>query len=95
MDSLTVKLARIGNSRGIRLPAALIRRYGFRDTIKLQPGGDGILLIPTRQSAKMTWEQTAGEMASSSETWEEWETFENDGLASVPWETQKRAPRAK
>ncbi len=95
MSVLTVKLARIGNSRGIRLPAELIRRYGFRDTIKLQPGGDGILLIPARRSTKLTWEQTAGEMASSSETWEEWGTSENDGLASVPWETQKRAPRAK
>ncbi len=95
MSVLTVKLARIGNSRGIRLPAALIRRYGFGDIIKMETGSEGVLLTPAKKSSKLTWEQTAGEMVAASESWDEWATAENDGLASIPWESKKRFPRAR
>ena len=95
MGALTVKLARIGNSRGIRLPAALIRRYGFGDIIKIETGSEGVLLTPAKKSPKLSWEQTAEEMAAASESWDEWATVENDGLASIPWESKKRSLRAK
>ena len=39
-----VKLIAIGNSQGIRLPQALLRRYGMQGQIMLEERPDGVLL---------------------------------------------------
>ena len=36
MKTLDLKLTRIGNSRGIRLPVALIKRYGFSGSLAVK-----------------------------------------------------------
>ncbi len=90
MSTATVKLTRIGNSRGVRLPAAVIRRYGFRGNIKLEERDEGLLLLLPKKAGKLSWEGTAEEMAASGENWNQWQGSEADGLSSIPWESGKR-----
>lgn len=87
MKSMELSLARIGNSRGIRLPASLIRKHGLEDGLMLEDRGHEIVLTPKSGSAKLSWEETAREMAASGEDWSEWESTDGDGLEQIPWKT--------
>lgn len=74
MAILKLKVARIGNSRGVRLPAASLKRYRIRDTVLMEERSDGILLRPAGPAVeKLSWEDTAREMAASGENWAEWD----------------------
>ena len=84
----TLKITKIGNSRGIRIPAGVLRRYAFKDTVLMLEGVDGIVLRPNQTGAKMSWTETAKAMAQSGEDWSEWEGVSADGLSDVPWETK-------
>lgn len=84
---LKLKVARIGNSRGVRLPAATLRRYRIGETILMEERSEGILLRPTGPAVeKLSWEETAREMAASGEDWSAWEAAAADGLDDVPWQ---------
>jgi antitoxin component of MazEF toxin-antitoxin module len=89
MDEL--KVARIGNSRGVRIPADTLKRYGIGDTVIMEERSDGILLRPAGSPpARLSWEQTAREMASAEEDWSDWDAALADGLDTVPWEPGRR-----
>ncbi len=85
MKTLDLKLTRIGNSRGVRLPAGLIKRYGFADSLAGEAREEGLLLKP-KKPAKLSWAETAREMAASDEDWGEWEAADADWLESCPWD---------
>ena len=38
---------------------------------------------------KLSWEETAREMAGRGEDWSEWDALDGEGLDSVPWEGPK------
>jgi antitoxin MazE len=81
MNSIVLKVARIGNSRGIRLPAAMLRRYHITDSVIAEQKIDEIVLRPRRvRQAKLSWEKTAKEMAAACEDWSEWEATVADGI---------------
>jgi antitoxin MazE len=81
MKTVVLKVSRIGNSRGIRLPAALLRKYHIRDTIVAEEKSDEIVLRPGRATRpKLSWEETAKAMAASKENWSEWDSTAADGL---------------
>ena len=87
MAILKLKVARIGNSRGVRLPAASLTRYRIRDTVLMEERSDGILLRPTGPAVeKLSWEETAREMAASGEDWAAWESVAGDALHQLPWQ---------
>lgn len=87
MKPVELKVARIGNSRGVRLPATTLERYSIGTSVIMEERSDGILLRPTRAaSPKLSWEETAREMAASAEDWSEWDVTAADGLDSVPWD---------
>src|SRR5450759_3981357 len=93
MKTTELKITRIGNSRAVRLPAASLRRYRIGAAVIMEERGDGILLrAPGAVVEKLSWEDTAREMAASAEDWSAWDAVNADGLAAVPWETGK-APR--
>ena len=46
MTTMKLKVARIGNSRGVRLPAKSLRRYRIGETVVMEERSDGILLRP-------------------------------------------------
>ena len=80
-------MARIGNSRGVRLPAESLRRYAVGAALIMEERAEGILLRPAGPgAAKLDWADTARAMAASGEDWAEWSALDADGLASVPWE---------
>jgi len=87
MATMKLKVARIGNSRGVRLPAASLRRYRIGETVLMEERSDGILLRPTGAAvAKLSWEETAREMAASREDWSAWDATAADGLDDLPWQ---------
>ncbi len=88
MKPVELKLARIGNSRGIRLPADLIRRHGLDDGVVLEDRGDSLVLRPKAKLKKLSWEETYKEMAASDEDRSEWDCTLADGLEDIPWEPQ-------
>ena len=90
MKPVELKVARIGNSRGVRLPAATLERYRIGDTVVMEERSDGILLRPRgRTGQKLSWEETAEAMAASGEQWADWESAAADGLDDAPWETRR------
>lgn len=85
MDPIELKLARIGNSRGVRLPAKTLERYAIGDRVIMEETADGILLRPDRDATpKLSWEDTARAMAAAGdESWSEWDAVASDGLADM------------
>jgi len=76
---IELKLSRIGNSKGIRLPASLLKRYQIEDVVLVEEGSDSITLRP-RHTRKLSWNATAAEMAREKENWLELEAALGDGL---------------
>jgi antitoxin component of MazEF toxin-antitoxin module len=100
MPTTRLKVARIGNSRGVRLPAASLRRYRIGDAVLMEERSEGILLRPTGPAVeKLSWEDTAREMAASGEDWSAWDAVTPDGLEKLPWQADTRGriaePRAR
>ena len=96
MQTLTLKVARIGNSRGVRLPAGSLRRYRIGETVLMEERSDGILLRPTGAAVqKLSWEDTAREMAASPEDWSDWDATRSDGLDQLPWEGGRKSSAAE
>jgi antitoxin component of MazEF toxin-antitoxin module len=94
MQTIELKIARIGNSRGVRIPAEVLRRYAFGDAAIMVESVDGILLRPKQQTdAKLSWADTAKAMAAESGDWSEWDTVASDGLGDIPWETANVAEK--
>ena len=92
MAIVKLKVARIGNSRGVRLPAASLRRYRIGETVLMEERSEGILLRPTGPAVeKLSWEETAREMAASREDWSAWDAAAADGLDDLPWQADRAA----
>jgi antitoxin MazE len=53
---MEVQLVRIGNSRGIRIPKALIEQCGFSEVVELRVAGDR-LVISARRPARAGWRE--------------------------------------
>jgi antitoxin component of MazEF toxin-antitoxin module len=90
MASRELKITRIGNSRGVRLPAESLKRYLIGDKVIMEERSDGILLRPTGPAVpKLSWEETASAMAAGGEDWSDWDAPGADGLDQVPWQPGK------
>jgi antitoxin MazE len=56
-----LKVVRIGNSRGVRLPAPLLARYRIKNQVSAEQLPEGILLRPVKDD-RLSWEETARAM---------------------------------
>jgi len=79
-----IRLVPVGNSRGLRLPRELLRKYSIADTLVIEERPDGILLRGNRQD-KVSLEQTFTEMAAVQEDWSDMDGARSDGLNTLPW----------
>ena len=96
MPPVELKVARIGNSRGVRLPAATLERYNIGDQVVMEERSDGILLRPVAgPPARLSWDETARAMAESPEDWGAWDAAASDGLDAVPWNAPARRRRGR
>ena len=59
---MLAQLVSIGNSKGIRIPAALLRQYGLSDTVELLPGKDEITIRPVQGTPREGWDQAFAAM---------------------------------
>ena len=76
---IELKVVRIGNSRGVRLPKAVLERYQIKDALVLEAREEGLLLRGAKDK-RMTWEETYREMAGEKEDWGDLEATVADGI---------------
>jgi antitoxin MazE len=63
---MKTRLVRIGNSRGVRLPKAIILQAGLTDEVELGVR-DGAVLIARASSARSGWADAARQMRQRDE----------------------------
>ncbi|MGH8771298.1 MAG: AbrB/MazE/SpoVT family DNA-binding domain-containing protein [Pyrinomonadaceae bacterium] len=76
---LELKVVPIGNSRGVRLPKAVLDKYAIRDTVLIEERDDG-LLLRSKKDRRLSWEDTFKEMAREREDWGDLDATLADGL---------------
>ena len=79
MAKWNVKLIGIGNARGIRLPCALLDKYGWGDSLVLEETEQGVFISGTT-SKKLSWKETFRVMAASNEDWSDFDVTNADGI---------------
>ena len=77
--SRDIKLISIGNSKGVRLPKALLQKYGLNNFLILEETEKG-LLLRNKEDGKISWEDTYKAMANEKEDWDVFDTTLLDGL---------------
>ncbi len=77
--SRDVKLVPIGNSQGVRIPKALLQKYGLSDSLVLEETTQGLLLRRKRED-KLSWKETFRAMAEEVEDWSDLDSTLLDGL---------------
>lgn len=86
MKDETLKVVRIGNSRGVRLPVPLLERYRIKTKVVAERRPDGILLKPARDD-RLSWEDTARAMADDrakqGDEFADFEVTAGDGLGTL------------
>ena len=84
MKTATLKIVRIGNSRGVRLPAPLLAHYRIKNEVSVEQRPEGILLKSVKDD-RFSWEETAKAMAvdQSGEFTDLEKVAAADGLATL------------
>ena len=77
--SRDVKLVPIGNSKGIRIPKALLQKYGLKNSLLIEETDKG-LLLRNKEESRLSWEDTYKSMANEKENWDDFNTTLLDGL---------------
>ncbi len=79
------KLVAIGNSKGVRIPKALLQKYGLKNSLLIEETDKG-LLIRNKEESKLSWEDTYKAMAIEKEHWDDFDTTLLDGLEDEDFE---------
>ena len=74
-----VKLIAVGNSKGIRLPKALLQKYGWSDSLVLEERQEGVFLY-SKEKNTLSWKDTYRAMAADNEDWSDLDVTVADGL---------------
>ena len=83
---MKAQLIRIGNSKGVRIPQALIDLYHLKEAeyLEMEQRQEGILIRPRKNSeTKMSWEQSYREMAEEAAETDlagDWDITSGDGI---------------
>lgn len=73
------KIVPIGNSKGVRIPKALLQKYGLKNSLLIEETEKG-LLLRNKEESKFSWEDTFKAMADEKEHWDDFDTALLDGL---------------
>ena len=79
LRSRDIKIVPIGNSLGVRLPKALLQKYGFTSSLVLEETEQG-LLLRKKHDDKLSWVDTYKAMAEEGEDWSDYDSTLLDGL---------------
>ena len=74
-----LKVVAIGNSRGVRLPKAVLDKYAIQDAVVVEEREEG-LLLRSKKDKRLSWEDTYRDMAREREDWGDLESTVADGL---------------
>lgn len=74
-----LKLIDIGNSRGVRLPKVMLKKFGWSDSLVVEESDDGVFLRGGTVN-KLSWEDTYRAMAAEGESWSDLDATVADGL---------------
>ena len=77
----TLKIVLIGNSKGVRLPKSVLKKYRFGESVILEEREEGIMLR-NENSMQLTWEETYRSMAQTEEDWSDFGTLLLDGITT-------------
>lgn len=55
---MLASLVSIGNSKGIRIPATLLRQYHIHEEVELVPGKDEIIIRPVSKKPREGWDRS-------------------------------------
>jgi len=83
--TIDIKLISIGNSKGIRIPKALLQKYGLSDPLLLEETDKG-LLLRKKEDNKLSFEDTYRAMADEKENWDDLNVVLLDGLEQEDFE---------
>ena len=61
---MRIELVRVGNSRGIRIPKAVIEQCGFGDAVEMHVEKDRLIIAPER-SPRQGWKDAFEQAASA------------------------------
>jgi antitoxin MazE len=86
---LTTKLIRIGNSRGVRLPKAVIEQAGITNGVEIAVRGDEVVLRPlsSKKNPRAGWEAAFKKalaelppdfLEREREEWADWQNMPNE-----------------
>ena len=79
MKMTELKVTRIGNSKGIRIPSRILKKYGFKDRLLVEER-PGELVLRRTADRKLSWHETFEAMAREKEDWSDFEAVIADGL---------------
>ena len=77
--NVELKVVQIGNSRGVRLPKAVLERYEIKDALVLEAREEG-LLLRGKKDKRLTWEETYRAAAREREDWSDLDATLADGI---------------
>ena len=77
--TIDIKLVPIGNSKGIRIPKALLQKYDLTSSLLLEETDRGLLLRKKKED-KLSFEDTYKAMVNENEDWENLNVTIFDGL---------------
>ena len=78
IEAMIVKIVKIGNSRGIRIPKVLLKQTGIDDEVNLEVDDNQIILRPLKKSARKGWNNSFIKMAQMNDD----KLFEEENLLS-------------
>ena len=83
--SRDAKIVPIGNSKGVRIPKALLQKYGLKNSILIEETNKG-LLLRNKEESKLSWEDTYKAIANEKEHWDDFDITLLDGLEDEDFE---------
>jgi antitoxin MazE len=66
-SNMQLNIVAIGNSKGIRIPKAILEQCNIRDQIELAVENGRIILEPVHDSPRQGWDEAFLEMAANSD----------------------------
>ena len=78
-------LVNIGNSRGVRIPKALLEQSGLEGELRLiaEPGR---IVIEKVRHPREGWEEAAKQLAAAEEDWSNWLEAPLTDDSDLPWD---------
>jgi len=81
---IELKVVAIGNSRGLRLPKAVLDRYAIGEAVVLEAREEG-LLLRGKKDKRLSWDETFKDMARERDDWRDFDATVAAGLDKEPW----------